>query len=99
MKGKFSTLKNWHLCTNTKCCSKLQAVHRNKEELLYINVLTSTVLLILNYTFVNGLMWPNSQVNEQIFVAVNQNKVTLHAFMEFCNPVFLKQILLPEQEF
>lgn len=98
----YSVLKehSWHwktgICVQLE---KLQAVHRNRKELLYINVLTSTVLFILNYAFVNGLMWLNSQVNKQIFVPVNQNKEILHAFMEFCNSVFLKQILLHEQEF
>lgn len=51
-----------------------------KKELLYIIVLTSTILFTLNYTFINGLMWLNSLANKQIFVAVNQNKEILHAF-------------------
>lgn len=83
--------QSWHwrtgICVQIekKCCSKLQAVHRNKKELLYINVLTSTVLFILNYTFVNGLMWLNSQVKKQTLVAVHQNREVLYAFTEFCN--------------
>lgn len=44
-------------------------------------------------------MWFNSQVNTQIFVAVNQNKEVLHAFKEFCTSAFLNQIILHEQEF
>lgn len=55
--------------------SKVRATQRNKKK-----------LIILNYTFVNGLKWLSRQVNKYIFVVViHQNKEILHGVVEFCD--------------
>ena len=89
--------ENWHLYTNregvfqgpgyTHTHTHTQKEKTTtKEELLYINLFTSTALIILNYTFVNGLMRLSRQVNKSICALVdNQNKDILCAHMEFCD--------------